>query len=47
MQGFGQWWVDNGTQIGMYFKSAILYLDAFQESIQEALNLQFYGGGGY
>ena len=35
MQGFGQWWKDNGTQLGMYFNSAILYLDAFQESIKE------------
>lgn len=35
MQGFGQWWKDNGTQLGMYFSSAVLYLDAIQESIKE------------
>lgn len=43
MQGFGQWWKDNGTQLGMYFSSAVLYLDAFQESIKELFHFAATG----
>lgn len=43
MQGFGQWWKDNGTQLGMYFNSAVLYLDAFQESIKELFHFAATG----